>query len=74
MIDMAPTLLAARDAPSAVTPTGRVLHEIVGADAHMTARQPTVAIPGMGGSEESTVSDTEADEMEEHRRGLGYRE
>jgi hypothetical protein len=30
----------------------------------------------MGGSteEESTVSDTEADEMEEHLRGLGYLE
>jgi hypothetical protein len=26
------------------------------------------------GDEESTVSDTEADEMEEHLRGLGYLE
>jgi hypothetical protein len=34
-----------------------------------------VQIPGMPtGSEESNVSDTEADEMEEHLRGLGYLE
>ena len=28
-----------------------------------------MAIPGMG---DSVVTDTEADEMEEHLRGLGY--
>lgn len=33
------------------------------------ARESTVQIPGMG---ESAVSDNEADEMEEHLRGLGY--
>jgi hypothetical protein len=33
----------------------------------------TVAIPGMQtGDEVSAVSDSEADEMEEHLRGLGY--
>lgn len=41
---------------------------IVG-DMALTARESTVQIPGMG---ESAVSDTEADEMEEHLRGLGY--
>ena len=35
----------------------------------MIARESTVQIPGMG---ESAVNDTEADEMEEHLRGLGY--
>ncbi|MGZ6545248.1 MAG: alkaline phosphatase family protein [Actinomycetota bacterium] len=76
LIDMAPTLVAALDAPTAVKPTGRVLHEIVGADAHLTEREATEAssagagIPGMGN--EAGVSDTEADEMEEHLRGLGY--
>jgi hypothetical protein len=29
-----------------------------------------MTIPGMGG--ESAVNETEADEMEEHLRGLGY--
>jgi len=75
LIDMAPTLVAALDAPSAVKPTGRVLHEVVGL-ATLKARQATetssagAAIPGM--SNEGNVSDVEADEMEEHLRGLGY--
>ena len=30
------------------------------------------AIPGMDAANEAGVSDTEADEMEEHLRGLGY--
>ena len=76
LIDMAPTIVAALDAPSAVKPTGRVLTEILGADAHMTSREPepTSAIPGMSipGMGDSAVTDTEADEMEEHLRGLGY--
>jgi hypothetical protein len=48
-----------------------VLTEILGADAAMTSRE-------VGADEaaaaEPTVSDTEADEMEEHLRGLGYLE
>jgi hypothetical protein len=36
---------------------------------------PAVAIPGMpSGAEETAVGDTEADEIEEHLRGLGYLE
>src|SRR5919106_6662258 len=69
LIDLAPTLVSALDAPTAVTPKGRILHEIVGADKALTARESTVQITGMG---ESAVSDNEADEMEEHLRGLGY--
>jgi hypothetical protein len=59
-----------------------VLHEIVGSDAVVgkrsdepAAAKRAVQIPGMpSGSEASNVSDTEADEMEEHLRGLGYLE
>ncbi len=75
LIDMAPTLVAALGAPSAVKPTGRVLHEIVGTS-EFVAREASgtssagAGIPGMGN--EGGVSDTEADEMEEHLRGLGY--
>jgi predicted AlkP superfamily phosphohydrolase/phosphomutase len=79
LIDLAPTILAALDAPAAVKPTGRILHEVVGSGASLTEREvaeeepapaiPGMAIPGMG---DSAVSDTEADEMEEHLRGLGY--
>jgi hypothetical protein len=52
-----------------------VLHEVVGADAKVSQAEakPAVQIPGMpSGGETSVVSDTEADEMEEHLRGLGY--
>jgi predicted AlkP superfamily phosphohydrolase/phosphomutase len=77
LIDLAPTILAALGAPASIHHTGRVLHELVGSDAKVetTAAAPAVAIPGMPtGEESSTVSDTEADEMEEHLRGLGYLE
>jgi hypothetical protein len=77
LVDMAPTILAALDAPASIEHTGRVLHELVGSDAGVTKAEakPEVAILGMGGGDESsTVSDTEADEMEEHLRGLGYLE
>ena len=78
LVDMAPTILAALDAPASIEHTGRVLHEIVGSDAKVSraeASKPAVQIPGMSsGSGESSVSETEADEMEEHLRGLGYLE
>ena len=66
-------------------PSGRVLTEIVGGEGALTEREvaagdegstaagsaiPGMTIPGMGG--ESVVNETEADEMEEHLRGLGY--
>jgi hypothetical protein len=72
LIDLAPTILAALDAPAAIKPTGRVLSELVGSEAQTKASE--VAIPGMAASQDPTVSDTEADEMEEHLRGLGYLE
>jgi predicted AlkP superfamily phosphohydrolase/phosphomutase len=72
LIDMAPTLVAALGAPTAVHPTGRVLQELLGADAHLEAREASSGgIPGMDANE-SAVTDNEADEMEEHLRGLGY--
>jgi hypothetical protein len=78
LIDLAPTILAALNAPASIEHTGRVLHEVVGADANVSQAEPSkpaVQIPGMpSGDEGSNVSDTEADEMEEHLRGLGYLE
>jgi hypothetical protein len=77
LVDMAPTILAALGAPASIHHTGRVLHELVGTDAKVTQAEskPAVAIPGMPtGEVEETVTDTEADEMEEHLRGLGYLE
>jgi predicted AlkP superfamily phosphohydrolase/phosphomutase len=77
LIDLAPTILAALDAPASVKHTGRVLHEVVGSEAEVRrADAPAVQIPGLAGpvEDEAVVSDTEADEMEEHLRGLGYLE
>jgi len=77
LVDLAPTILAALDAPASIEHTGRLLHEEVGSEAHVTHAEPTpaVVIPGMPtGVGESTVTDTEADEMEEHLRGLDYLE
>jgi hypothetical protein len=78
LVDMAPTILAALEAPASIEHTGRVLHEIVGSDAKVSQAEPAkpaTQIPGMpSGDETSNVSDTEADEMEEHLRGLGYLE
>ena len=72
LIDMAPTMLAALDAPAGIKHTGSVLSNVVGSEASVKAS-------GVAGTveiepEEQTVSDTEADEMEEHLRGLGYLE
>ncbi len=76
LIDMAPTILAALDAPATVKHTGRVLHELVGSAEVKQAEPQAVTIPGLTGpiDTDATVSDTEADEMEEHLRGLGYLE
>jgi len=73
---MAPSILAALDAPATVKHTGRVLHELVGSAEVKQTEPPPVTIPGMTGpiDEDATVSNTEADEMEEHLRGLGYLE
>ncbi len=73
LIDLAPTILAALDAPASIRHTGRVLHEVVGADASVRAGESAPA-SGAPPSEERSVTDTEADEMEEHLRGLGYLE
>jgi hypothetical protein len=72
LIDLAPTILAALDAPASIKHTGRVLHEIVGSEASVRAGESAPASEAR--EEERSVTDTEADEMEEHLRGLGYLE
>ena len=84
LIDMAPTIVAALDAPdrgeahrTGAARDRRGRGRAGGARGRGRRRGPRrraaipgMTIPGMGG--ESAVSDTEADEMEEHLRGLGY--
>jgi len=72
LVDVAPTILAALEAPASVEHTGRVLTKVVGREATVRAGQ-AVAVSDQS-SGESAVTDTEADEMEEHLRGLGYLE
>ena len=72
LIDMAPTMLAALDAPAGIKHTGSVLSNVVGSEA--SVKSEAVAGTVEIADEEQTVSDTEADEMEEHLRGLGYLE
>jgi len=72
-MDLAPTILAALDATASITHTGRVLHEVVGAAASVRA-DASVPASDAPADEERSVTDTEADEMEEHLRGLGYLE
>ena len=59
-VDLAPTVLAALDAPSRVEHTGRVLHELVGSDANVgrSEPKPAVQIPGMPTGEGSSASAT----------------
>jgi predicted AlkP superfamily phosphohydrolase/phosphomutase len=73
LVDLAPTILAALDAPASIRHTGRVLHEVVGTEAHVHAGE-AAGRAAEAAAEEPTVSDTEAGEMEEHLRGLGYLE
>ena len=73
---MAPSILAALGAPASIEHTGRVLHDVVGdAKVSQAEAKPALQVPGMtSGDDASSVSDTEADEMEEYLRGLGYLE
>ncbi|MBI4260653.1 MAG: alkaline phosphatase family protein [Actinobacteria bacterium] len=73
LIDVAPTILAALDAPATSSHTGRVLSHLVGEGAVVRAGEAAAeADQGSGGEE--VVGATEAEEMEEHLRGLGYLE
>ena len=70
LVDMAPTILAALDAPAGIKHTGRVLHEIVGA-ADVTVDE---SINTGDTSGDAGLTDDEAAQMEEHLAGLGYLE
>ncbi len=74
LVDVAPTILAALDAPSSVEHTGKVLTQLLGDRPALRATEPGATFPGLPPGDDSAVSDTEADEMEEHLRGLGYLE
>jgi predicted AlkP superfamily phosphohydrolase/phosphomutase len=79
LVDLAPTILAAAAVEASVHHSGTVLWPVVGGDAvRATQKSP---IPRMEGNAAVADSDaghdldeTEAEEVEEHLRGLGYLE
>jgi predicted AlkP superfamily phosphohydrolase/phosphomutase len=71
LVDVAPTVLAALDAPASVAHTGRVLTSVLGAEAAVRAGEASTVDAAAEGQ---AVGDLEAEEMEEHLRGLGYLE
>jgi predicted AlkP superfamily phosphohydrolase/phosphomutase len=70
LIDLAPTILAAAGAPASIRHAGVVLTSLVGDRAVASARGPA----GMPAPAVAGLDDIEADEVEEHLRGLGYLE
>jgi len=73
LVDLAPTILAAVGAPSSVRHSGAVLTAVVGADAAAAVGKGPAPEPGEGdGGLGLDVG--EADEVEDHLRGLGYLE
>jgi predicted AlkP superfamily phosphohydrolase/phosphomutase len=70
LIDLAPTILAAVDAPASVKHDGQVLSALVGDEAAVRAG----TVVGDVSTQDTGPDDAEALEMEEHLRGLGYLE
>ncbi len=73
LVDLAPTILAAVGAPPSVRHTGEVLRAVVGEAA--ASRAGVEAAAGTVDDDSALgLSETEAEEVEEHLRGLGYLE
>jgi len=72
LVDLAPTILAASGTPSSVRHSGRVLTEAVGSGAAAAAGE--IARPGASSTAAEGLDEAEAEEVEEHLRGLGYLE
>jgi predicted AlkP superfamily phosphohydrolase/phosphomutase len=73
LVDLAPTILAAAGASSSVRHSGAVLDPLVGKPAATTVIPGMAAEPG-DGEAGFKMGEEEAEEVEEHLRGLGYLE
>jgi predicted AlkP superfamily phosphohydrolase/phosphomutase len=71
LVDLGPTILSAAGAPASVRHSGRVISAIVGSDVPLAS---TGAEPERSVDPREALDDTEAEEVEEHLRGLGYLE
>jgi predicted AlkP superfamily phosphohydrolase/phosphomutase len=74
LVDLAPTILAAVGAPPSVHHSGSVLHALVGRQAAAAAAEARATDSGGLTAEGQGLDDAEAEEVEEHLRGLGYLE
>lgn len=74
LVDLAPTLLAAVGAASAVVHSGAPIREVVGADAASTVMAVAPGAEGGADALGAGLDETEAEEVEDHLRGLGYLE
>jgi predicted AlkP superfamily phosphohydrolase/phosphomutase len=74
LTDLAPTILSAACAPASVRHSGAVLAAVVGDEALSAALNGGRSEGAHGASEEAGLDEREAEEVEEHLRGLGYLE
>jgi predicted AlkP superfamily phosphohydrolase/phosphomutase len=72
LVDVAPTILAALGVPASVKHDGQVLSAVIGDEASVAAAG--VREPEEGPADDSGLAEDEAQEVEEHLRGLGYLE
>ncbi|MGH2739266.1 MAG: alkaline phosphatase family protein [Actinomycetota bacterium] len=72
LVDVAPTVLAALGVPASVKHDGQVLSGLVGAEAAVTGEARATADVELDA--DSGLAADEAQEVEEHLRGLGYLE
>lgn len=72
VVDLAPTILAAVGAPASVQHSGAVLRSLVGGE--VAVAEAGRSADRAGGGSELALDETEAEEVEEHLRGLGYLE
>jgi predicted AlkP superfamily phosphohydrolase/phosphomutase len=73
LVDLAPTILAAAGAPASVRHSGSMLSALVGRTSTDDAVEARVS-DGPLDQAGPELNETEADEVEEHLRGLGYLE
>jgi predicted AlkP superfamily phosphohydrolase/phosphomutase len=74
LVDLAPTILAAVGAPASVTHSGSVLAAVVGERAAAAAGSRGATAGAGAETPVAGITDSEAEELEEHLRGLGYLE
>ncbi|HJP65470.1 MAG TPA: alkaline phosphatase family protein [Actinomycetota bacterium] len=74
LVDLAPTILAAAGAQPSVRHSGTVLTQLVGADATLAMAAASGGQPSESAPVTPGLDDAEAEEVEEHLRGLGYLE